>query len=304
MKKLFLFLVGLASMVAVCAQDEEIMSQKQLQEKITSVIADKRAVVGISVLDSSGNKVVNVNDSILFPLLSVFKFPCALAVLDKIHRENISLDSCLYVSKEQLPSDTYSPLRERYPEGGIYLSLSQLLTYSLSLSDNNACDILISWMDGIEQVQNYVRDSGFSHTYICANEAVMHVERDLQRLNKATPHDVAMMFYRCFATDWLPVMQRYFLEQVLFQTVTGKEKLLAGVPKGIAMGHKTGSSDRAPDGKKIADNDAGFVVLPDGKCYYIAVFVCDSYESDAVNASIIATVSSLVYKYMSNIYTR
>lgn len=47
-----------------------------------------------------------------------------------------------------------------------------------------------------------------------------------------------------------------------------------------------------------------YVVLPDAKCYYITVFECDSYESDAVNASIIATVSSLVYKYMSNIYTR
>ena len=50
---------------------------------------------------------------------------------------------------------------------------------------------------------------------------------------------------------------------------------------------------------KIADNDAGFVLLPDGRRYYIAVFVSDSYETDAVNAAIIAAVSSLVYEYMS-----
>lgn len=44
-----------------------------------------------------------------------------------------------------------------------------------------------------------------------------------------------------------------------------------------------------------------YVVLPDEKCDYITVFVCNLYESDAVKASIIAIVS---YKYMSNIYTR
>ncbi len=33
-----------------------------------------------------------------------------------------------------------------------------------------------------------------------------------------------------------------------------------------------------------------YVVLPDAKCYYITVFVCNSCESDAVKASIIAIV--------------
>ena len=64
------------------------------------------------------------------------------------------------------------------------------------------------------------------------------------------------------------------------------------------VGHKTGSSDRNADGMKTADNDAGLVILPDGRKYYIAAFVMDSYETDEDNANIIARISRMVYDAM------
>ena len=76
-------------------------------------------------------------------------------------------------------------------------------------------------------------------------------------------------------------------------------KLPAGLPDHAILGHKTGSSDRTPDGVKTADNDAGFVLLPDGQRYYITVLVGNSMESDSANAEIIATVSAMVYEFMS-----
>lgn len=290
------FLVGVTGVVS---QESRGGEYKGLSKEIAALAAGKRAVLGVSVLDDGGNVVAGVNDSVAFPMLSVFKFPCALAVLDKMNRENISRDSCIYVSKAQLPSGTYSPLRERYPEGGISLTLHQLLSYSLSLSDNNACDILIKWAGGTETVQEYMASLGFHDIKICADEADMHISPEMQYLNKATPRDVAKLFYRCLSTDVLPLPHRRELEQILLQTATGLDKLPAGLPADAAVGHKTGSSDRLSNGMKIADNDAGFVLLPDGRRYYIAVFVSDSYETDAVNAAIIAAVSSLVYEYMS-----
>ena len=50
---------------------------------------------------------------------------------------------------------------------------------------------------------------------------------------------------------------------------------------------------------KIADNDAGFVLLPDGRRYYITVFVIHSMENDSVNAQIIADISQKVYKHFT-----
>ena len=101
------FLVGVTGVVS---QESRGGEYKGLSKKIAALAAGKRAVLGVSVLDDGGNVVAGVNDSVAFPMLSVFKFPCALAVLDKMNRENISRDSCIYVSKAQLPSGTYSPI--------------------------------------------------------------------------------------------------------------------------------------------------------------------------------------------------
>ena len=48
----------------------------------------------------------------------------------------------------------------------------------------------------------------------------------------------------------------------------------------------------------------GFVVLPNGQYYTIAVFVMNSRESDKKNARIIADVSRVVYEYFVEHYKK
>ena len=75
-----------------------------------------------------------------------------------------------------------------------------------------------------------------------------------------------------------------FLWQTMIDTETGANKLKGMLPAKTVVGHKTGSSDRNADSMKTADNDAGLVILPDGRKYYIATFIADSYETDEDNA--------------------
>ena len=56
-----------------------------------------------------------------------------------------------------------------------------------------------------------------------------------------------------------------FLWQTMIDTETGANKLKGTLPAKTVVGHKTGSSDRNADGMKTADNDAGLVILPDGR---------------------------------------
>ena len=79
------------------------------------------------------------------------------------------------------------------------------------------------------------------------------------------------------------------------ETATGSNKLKGLLPSNTVVGHKTSSSDRNLKGVKMADNDAGIVIMPGGKKYYIAVFVTDSSETDERNAAIIAHISRMVY---------
>ena len=59
----------------------------------------------------------------------------------------------------------------------------------------------------------------------------------------------------------------------MIDTETGANKLKGMLPAKTVVGHKTGSSDRNADSMKTADNDAGLVILPDGRKYYIATFI-------------------------------
>ena len=58
---------------------------------------------------------------------------------------------------------------------------------------------------------------------------------------------------------------------------------------GAIIGHKTGTGDRNPRGQIIGINDAGFVVLPNGQRYTIAVFVKYFMISGSTSSQIVVS---------------
>lgn len=264
------------------------------ENQIVDFIRSKKAIVGYSILTDK-NEQISYNDEIHFPLLSVFKFHIALAVLDKMDKQNISLDSMLFVKSTQLLPDTYSPLRQKFPNQDLSISLRDLLKYSISLSDNNACDILIDYAGGIEHIHKYINQLGAKKFNLSETEASMHLAFQNVYRNWSTPSEMVRLLKIADEKVLFAPEYKTFLWQTMIATSTGTNKLKGLLPTQIVVGHKTGSSDRTPQGMKIADNDAGLVILPDGRRYYIAVFVMDSYETDESNANIIAQISRMIY---------
>lgn len=146
-------------------------------------------------------------------------------------------------------------------------------------------------------MSRYVARLGVGETEIVADEETMHRHTDNQYLNRTTPLAAVRRSNVSAAGNLLPDEYGDFLERTMFATTTGPDKLRGLLPAGVAVAHKTGSSDRTASGVKIADNDIGFVRLPDGREYSIAVFVMDSREDDRTNAAVIARISRLVYDY-------
>lgn len=269
-----------------------------LESRIDSLLKDKKAVVGIAVWTDKG-EMLRYNNHIHFPLLSVFKFHVALAVLDKMDKHGTRLDSIISIKASQMLPNTYSPLRKKFPDRDFTITLGELMQYSISQSDNNACDILIEYAGGIRHVNDYIRRLGIDAFNLSETEAGMHSNPEAPYRNWSTP--VAMVQLLRIADEkdlFANKALKDFLWQTMTDTETGANKLKGLLPAQIAVGHKTGSSDRNANGMKAADNDAGAVILPDGRKYYIAAFVTDSYETDAGNADIIARISRMVYDAM------
>lgn len=266
------------------------------EEKIKSIIQGKDATVGVFVMFEDG-ETLSINNEHHYPTMSVYKFHLALAVLNHLDKNKHSLDTEIFIQKSDLLPNTYSPLRDSHPEGNFNLSLGELLKYTVSQSDNNGCDILFRYLGGTRVVDQYIKNLGIKDVSIAATEEQMHDRLEDQYLNWTTPASAVQLLNMFLTTKLFSNEYKEFLERTLIETSTGSDKLKALLPANAVIGHKTGSSFRTPDGVKAGDNDLGFIRLPDGRQYLIAVFVTDSKEDDKTNAAIIAAISKTVYDY-------
>lgn len=270
---------------------------ENLTENIRKIIRDKEAQVGVAVILNSKDT-FTVNNNCRYPMLSVYKFHQALAVADYLNQKNLPLETQIYVARKDLHPDTYSPLRDKYPEGNISLPISKLLEYTLQLSDNNACDILFNYIGGTGTADKYIRSLGLKEYSINATEHEMHQDLNLCYDNWSTPLEAVRLLEifltrSLFANDF-----QEFIKCTMIECRTGKDRLAEPLLETKAIiGHKTGTSDRNAKGKFIGINDIGFVCLPDGQHYSIAVFIKDSKESMPNTSRIIADISEVVYRY-------
>lgn len=294
--KNILILVTIFMVVSCSSYKEDKYSE--LRQKIETIAKGKRATVGVALI-VDGKDTLTINNEFHYPTQSVYKFHLALAVLDYMHKNNIPLNHQLFIKKSELLSETHSPIRDEYPEGNCYLSVAEILKYTVSKSDNNGCDILFRFVGGTSAVDKYIRSLGMTDFAIAATEEEMHVGWDVQYTNWSTPYTAACILETFRTKDILPKEFHDFLWQAMIETTTGQNKIVAQLPKETLVGHKTGSSYRNAEGLNAAENDIAIIQLPNGKYYSLVVFVADSMEDQDTNTKIIADISKVAYDYIS-----
>lgn len=270
-----------------------------LRQQLREIIKDKKAMVGIAVYNFTTKDTLTINNTPDFPTMSVYKFHVALAILHQVDKGKLRLDQDIFVKKSELLENTHSPLRENYPYGNINIKLSELIHYMVSLSDNNACDILFRLAGGTKHVDRYIRNLKIKNTKIAATEEQMHQNWENQYLNTTSPFAAVQLLQQFYQMKILSASSYDYLLNVMLSTQTGPDKIKGLLPKDILVAHKTGSSFRSKEGLKAAENDIGIVFLPGGQTYAIAVFVKNSMEDDTTNNAIIARVSKAVFDHFS-----
>lgn len=272
--------------------------QTQLETQLKEAIKGKKAEIGIAVI-IDGKDTVTVNNDIHYPLMSVFKFHQALALADYMGKQKQSLETRLPIKKSDLKPDTYSPLRDKYPQGEIEMSIADLLKYTLQQSDNNACDILFDYQGGPDTVNKYIHSLGIRECAIAGTETAMHEDLNLCYENWTTPLAAAELVEIFRKKPLFPNVYKDFIFQTMVECQTGQDRLVAPLlDKKVTVGHKTGTGDLNAKGQQIGCNDIGFVLLPGGRTYSIAVFVKNSEENNQANSKIIANISRIVYEYI------
>lgn len=285
----------------LCLPIISVRSQEHstLHKLLNDYTVDKKAEIGVAVV-IDGKDTITLNNNVSYPMMSVYKLHQAVAVADKLSSKNISLETLLYVSNDELKKDTYSPLRDKYPEGNRYFSVKELLRYTLLLSDNNACDILFDRIISVQQTDSFLRSSGIGDCYIKATESEMHDNNLLCYENSSSPLAATELLELLLNGKLLKGEYNQFIISTLLECKTGQNRLPAFVhDNDVRIGHKTGTGGINDNNEIIAVNDIGFVLLPDGRRYTIAVFVKDSKETMAESEKIISDISKMVYSHVT-----
>lgn len=278
----------------LAAESGPFRAEKPLEAKIREIADAADAQVGVALI-IDGKDTLAVDGGGRYPLMSVMKFHQSVALLRYMDICGTGLDHELEIDKRDLRSGTWSPLRDEFPEGTV-MTVAELLRYTLQMSDNNACDILFDRFLDPHATDSTLRSLGLDGFAIDATEDEMHRDPDRCFDNWTTPLSAAALMDR-LAAGTLPVADAESLKEILLGCRTGEGRLPSPL-KGTSarIGHKTGTSDMDENGRWTAVNDVGFVLLPDGRRYSIAVMVKDSGLGFEATEKIIADISAAVYE--------
>jgi beta-lactamase class A len=270
-----------------------------LNKQFSEIIGDKKVKVGICVYDFKTKNFYGINLKEHFPMQSVFKFHIALAVLDLVDKGKLSLSQKVYISKERMEADWYSPLRDKYPNGNVKLTIAEILRPTVSESDNVGCEVLLDLIEGPKTVDDYLKKIGMKDVQVKHNETIMQASWEPQFENYSSPNSAVELLKALHNGKILSPKSRAYVQKMLLETSTGPNRLKGLLPKGTVVAHKTGTSGtNKQTGEMAAVNDIGIITLPNGNQFAIAVFVSNSKEKIETNEKIIAEIAKATYDYL------
>ena len=260
-----------------------------LRQEIGRIAGQAGGTVGAAVVLLETGEREEMNGARPFPMQSVYKLPIAMAVLEEIDSGRLRLDQKVRIEKADLTPPVVSPLREKYPEGGVELPVRELLRAMIVQSDGLACDLLLKLVLPAD-VTRYLRGLGITDMTVATSEKAMALDVQAQYRNHATPVAAAALLSLLQEGRGLSAASREMLLADLTAVETGPRRLKGRLPEGTSVAHKTGTSG-THGGLTRATNDIGIITLPDGRHLAVAVFVMDSRAPESARDGAIAAIA-------------
>lgn len=268
----------------------------ELRKEINQIISTKNASIGVSIKGIEEKDTLNINGNLNAPLMSIFKFHIALVTLNLVDKGKLSLSQKIFIKKEDLHEDTWSPIRDEYPDANMYLTLEQLLRYTVSHSDNNGCDILLKLIGGTQTVQKFINKEGIKDFTIKVNEEQMQTWDNLY-INTTTPLATTELLEKFYTGKVIKKKTTKYLYQLMVECSRGTTWMKAGLPAGTELAHRTGMSGTNDNNLRVAMNDVGIVKLPNGKHLIISIYLKNITETKEDTEKIIADITKAAWNY-------
>ncbi len=203
-----------------------ILHYEGLKTKIENEILTHHATndVGFFIQDLKTGSWSGRNERMGFAPASLLKIPIMIAILKKVDRGELSLDSKLVIRSEDI-DNTYPTTYEK--KDGTEVTVKELLKSMITNSDNTAKNALIRQLFSYE-VDDVFKHVGIPNPYLPEN------------MDKTTsPRDYSRFFKSLYYSTYLsPELSKFALS---LTTNTQTENLIPeGVPTNVEVAHKFG----------------------------------------------------------------
>jgi beta-lactamase class A len=270
------------------------LAQEPLRQQIQTIARDARGRVSVACSLPGSALNCDLNPNAHPPMQSIFKLPLAVTVLHQIEQATFSIDQPVrFLPSDRILPHVYSPLQDKYPNGGVDGPLRELVRLTVSVSDNVAADILLRLLGGPKAVNTYIAGLGISGFHLQDSEAVLHREASAQYRNWFEPAGAVQLLRSI--SDHSPLTTEHTRLLLGWMTQDLRtERLEGNLPAEVRVAHKSGTSD-VDNGVAHATNDIGLIPLPDGRRIAIAVFVTDSTADQHTREQAIARIARAAY---------
>lgn len=272
-----------------------------LGDSISQIVSSYPGEIGVALIIDNADT-ITVNNSSIYPMMSVFKLHQALAICHDFDRKGLSLDTMISIRRNALDPDTWSPMLKDHAEASFSLPVKDLLRYTLVQSDNNASNLMFKMLVGVEETDNYIATLISRQDFqIAYSEEDMSADHAKAYDNYTSPLGAAMLINRLFTDSIVSSEKQAFIIKTLKECKTGTDRIVAPLQgkDGIVVAHKTGSGYTNTEGILVAHNDVAYVTLPDSTSYALAVFVKDFKGKETEASRAIARISEAIYSILN-----
>lgn len=275
-----------------------VSAQETLRQKVAGIAGKISGKVGVYARLLETGDTVSFNRDEHFPMQSVYKFPISMAVLRQVDQHKLRLDQPIKIVKADLTTAGHSPIREKYPEGNVSLTIDELITYNICESDGTACDVLLKLLGGPARANAYIHGLGVKQIAIATTEEeqVQKTKLLVQYRNRATPQGMTLLLGTFYQQPVLSDSSRKYLLHLMTISGPGAKRLKGLLPAGTAVAHKTGTSWTI-NGVTAAHNDVGIITLPNGNHIAITVFVSDTRATASERDATIAKIARAIWEH-------
>ena len=304
-----------------------------LEAELKKLAASAPGTLGVQIVHVQSGDEYSLNGGEWFPMMSVYKLPIAIHALRQAERGTLDLARTLKLTAEDRRPG-FSPLARQIAEKGpVSLTVRELISSVMRISDNTASDALLKAAGGPKAVSATLAELGihgvdisryeleFAADYhgVCCLEkmkpfslegfigAVERVPPEARRKaaqafvsdrrDSAQPDGMASLLVRLTRGELLNAEHTRWLLDEMAEMHTRDTRLRAGLPPGTRASLRPGTSGET-DGIRAAHNDNAVIVLPGNRGHLvIAAFLKSSRGPEEKRDATLARVARVAYRW-------